>query len=156
MTTSLPERRRFRVAGSVGAQCAPQGWCGAGSAEAGGRGLVCGADLLAGGALAAWVCVGGRAGAEVLVWSRQGGLAGIPCPGCGWARAGGGGTFMPWLWMTAPWLWDDRWRAGRGLPSPGREAVLRDGPWCLSVAWGLEAGRVSAGSGDSAAPGPRA
>ena len=70
-----------------------------------------GADLLAGGALAAWVCVsGGRAGAEAWVWSRQGRLAGVPCPGRGWAWVGGGGTWFvhavgaddsPRLWVTA-------------------------------------------------------
>lgn len=85
----------------------PRAGVGEGSAEAGGPG----ADLLAGGALAAWVCVsGGRAGAEAWVWSRQGRLAGVPCPGRGWAWVGGGGTWFvhavgaddsPRLWVTA-------------------------------------------------------
>ena len=95
MTTRLPERRRSQVAGSAGSQCVPQGRRAGGERRGGGRGLVCGADLLAGGAHAAWVCVsGGRAGAEVSVWSRQGRLAGVPCPGCGWAQAGGGGMWF--------------------------------------------------------------
>ena len=66
------------------------------------------------------------------------------------------GLFVLWVWMTAPWLWGDRWWADQGLLSPRQEAMLRDDPWCLSVAWGLEAGRVSAKNGDSAMPGPRA
>lgn len=80
----------------------PRAGVGEGSTEAGGRG----ADLLAGGALAAWVCVSVGGGQGLRLGSgvgREGwraspalvvgghGLAVVEC-----------GLFMPWVQMTAP------------------------------------------------------